>query len=433
MIRRRRFLEALARTAGAVSLSPLAAPSVRGAEGGVPARALTHRPGYHWFGYYDKLQFSPDDRYVLGMETVFEGRTPTPDDVIGVGMVDTARQDRWIEFGRTRAWGWQQGCMLQWRPPATREVLWNDREDTPDASRFVTRVLDVETGASRRLPRPVYAVSPDGRWAVSADFARIQRLRPGYGYQGIPDPYADLRAPRDGGIDRVDLRTGACELIVSLADLAAIPFEGSDLSEATHYVNHLLVSPDGERFLFLHRWRPRSGSADEERYRPVGGFGTRMFTANPDGSDLYALDPSGYTSHFIWDDPHHVTAWTRPARRPWGFYRLRDRTREVEPVGAGIMTLNGHNTYLPGTGNEWILNDTYPRGDAREQTLYLFHEPTGRKVVLGQFHEPAAYVGEWRCDLHPRASRDGTHVCIDSTHEGHGRQMYLLDVGAIVG
>ena len=32
-------------------------------------RVITKEPGFHWFGYYDKLQFDPDGRYVLGMES----------------------------------------------------------------------------------------------------------------------------------------------------------------------------------------------------------------------------------------------------------------------------------------------------------------------------------------------------------------------------
>ena len=173
-------------------------------------------------------------------------------------------------------------------------------------------------------------------------------------------------------------------------------------------------------------------TTDENEYERVGGFVTRMFTANMDGSDLYVLDPSGYTSHFIWDDPEHVTAWTQPAGKPAGFYRFRDRSNEVVPVGRGIMVRNGHNTYLPGTDNEWILNDTYPQGDAREQVLYLFHEPSNRRVDLGRFHEPEAYQGEWRVDLHPRCNRAGTSVCFDSTHESKGRQMYIIEVGDLV-
>jgi hypothetical protein len=54
--------------------------------------------------------------------------------------------------------------------------------------------------------------------------------------------------------------------------------------------------------------------------------------------------------------------------------------------------------------------------------------PTDRRIDLGQFLSPPGYTGEWRCDLHPRFSPDGKKVVIDSTHEGNGRQMYLIDI-----
>jgi hypothetical protein len=97
------------------------------------------------------------------------------------------------------------------------------------------------------------------------------------------------------------------------------------------------------------------------------------------------------------------------------------------------MTRNGHNTYLPDTNNEWILNDTYPVGEERLQTLYLYHEPTGRQVILGRFHLPPEYRGQSRCDLHPRSSPDGRMICIDSPHGGEGRQLYLIDIEGLIG
>src|SRR4051794_14980982 len=81
-----------------------------------PVRAITRGPKFHWFGYYDHLQFDPTGRYVLGMEVAFEHRSPGPDDVVKVGMIDLQDGDRWIELGESRAWNWQQGCMLQWLP-----------------------------------------------------------------------------------------------------------------------------------------------------------------------------------------------------------------------------------------------------------------------------------------------------------------------------
>lgn len=50
-------------------------------------RQLTHSSRHHWFGYYDKLEFDPSNRFILSNEVSFAGRTATPDDQIGVGMV----------------------------------------------------------------------------------------------------------------------------------------------------------------------------------------------------------------------------------------------------------------------------------------------------------------------------------------------------------
>jgi len=383
-----------------------------------PVRQITRGPKFHWFGYYDKLEFDPTCRYVLSMEVDFEHRSPTPDDVIKIGMVDLVEDDRWIELGQTCAWCWQQGCMLQWRPGSASEVLWNDRE----GDRFVCHVLDVQTGKRRTLAHPIYTVSPDGRWAVAPDFRRVNDMRPGYGYAGLPDPNADVLAPEDSGIFRVDLQTGEQELVVSLAQIAAIPFEKYDLSGAKHYFNHLLVSPDGSRFEFLHRWRMEG----------LRSFGTRMLTAAADGSDVRVIDPSGYTSHFIWRDPGHILAWSRHESHGSAFYLFEDSEGgKIDVVGEGIMTRNGHCSYLP--GNQWILNDTYPDHGTRNQNPYLYQVATGKVIPLGHFHAPPEYRGEWRCDTHPRFSPDGRSVVIDSPHTGQGRQLHLIDISEIVG
>ncbi len=390
-----------------------------------PVRAITRGPLHHWFGYFDKLEFDPSNRYVLSNEVAFEHRTPTADDVIRVGMVDTQADDQWIRLGDSRAWGWQQGCMLQWRPNSASEVVWNDRQD----DQHVCRVLDIHTKKMRTLPRPIYSLSQDGKWAITADFSRIQRMRPGYGYVGLSDPCSRERAPEDSGVWKMNMDTGESELIFSLAEAARIDHDGKSLADHWNYFNHLLISPDGSRFIVLHRWRASTGDGPDAQ--PTGGFTTRMFTVGMDGGDRFILDPSGNTSHFIWRDPEHVCAWTRPKGMKDSFYLFTDQTDQVDVVGQGVMTQNGHNTYVPNTNNEWILNDTYPDKTTRNQNPYLYHVPSKRKVSLGEFHAPSEYTGEWRCDTHPRNSNDGRSVVIDSPHDG-GRQLYLIDIRTII-
>ena len=380
-----------------------------------PVRVITRGPKHHWFGYYDKLEFDPTCRYVLGMEVDFEHRAPTPDDEIAVGMVDLADNDRWIELGRTTAWSWQQGCMLQWLPGSTDEVIWNER----GANGYTSRILNIMTSASRSVPHAIYAIAPDARTAITTDFRRLNDTRPGYGYAGFADPFADQLRPEKSGIFSIDLLTGQQRLLLSIAEVAAFGKQLRGMEEGKHWFNHLLFNQDGSRLVFLHRWQRGKSRA------------MRMITANADGSQPRVLDANGLTSHFIWRDPTHILAFSEQPSHGRGFYLFEDgRDGTIKAIGPDVMTQDGHCTYLP--DNEWILNDTYPDAD-RRQNPFLYHVPSGKVVPLGHFPSPREYSGSWRCDTHPRCSPDGQTVVIDSPTQNAGRQLHLIDISKIAG
>jgi hypothetical protein len=287
--------------------------------------------------------------------------------------------------------------------------------------------MNVETKEESIIPFPIYTLSPDGKYGLSVDFRRINDMRPGYGYAGIPDPNKDVLAPENSGIYLVDMETGKGKFLISLADIAEIPYEYDDLSDAKHYFNHLLFNTDGSRFIFLHRWRKPGQN----------GFGTRMLTSDLEGKDIRTVDPYGYTSHFIWRDAENVLMWAyqpQMMKDTAAFYLIKDDDKQVANfVGKGVMVENGHCTYVPGTNKEWILNDTYPDKETRLITVFLYHVPTGKRVDLAKVYLPKEYKGEWRIDAHPRSSRDGKLVCIDSGCMGEGRQMIVMDISSIVG
>ncbi|WP_439482551.1 hypothetical protein [Cyclobacterium plantarum] len=385
---------------------------------------ITEGPQGHWFGYYDKWQIDPTGRFALGCRVGFEGRSPKETDKLEIGLIDLENDNYWKKIGESGAWSWQQSCMLQWIPGSSEEVIWNDFEN----GQYVSRIYDVRNETTRILPRPIYTLAPNGDYAVGTAFNRIQNLRPGYGYAAVTDPFQSVKAPDEIGLYTMNLKTGRTKDLLSLADLAAIPHLGEDVSDNWHWFNHLLVSPDSKRILFLHRWRPE---ILENQVMARTGFITRMITVDTRGKDLYVADPSGNSSHFVWRDPKHIFVWTRPIGKQAGFWLIKDKTEDMELIGKEAMDRNGHNTYVPHTNEEWVLNDTYPDKD-RNITLYLYHIPSDQKVVLGKFHSPEQFVGEWRCDLHPRCDQQGRRVFFDSTHEG-SRQMYYLDISDIVG
>lgn len=379
------------------------------------SRRVTPRPFCHFFGYYDKSPWDATGRYLLALRVAFMRRPPTAEDVAVVGMVGLEGDGAWRTLSETLAWHWQQGAMLQWLPsdPGGR-IVFNTRGEAG----YTATILDVRTSERRELPRPIYALSPDGRRAVTLNFSRVHRARPGYGYVGVPDPWETELAPAQDGVYALDLETGESRLIVSLAQLAACEPEPS-MDGALHWVNHLQFNTDGTRFVFLHRWRDPASPARR----------TRMFTADPDGGELYLLGREGMVSHFDWRDPGHVLAWST-FRGENHYHLYEDRTGNAEVIGADVLDTDGHCSYSP--DRRWILTDTYPRSGRPQRTLILYEVATNRRVDVGHYYASPEIAGEIRCDLHPRWSRDGRQACFDSIHEGD-RQMYVMDVSDVVG
>ena len=339
----------------------------------VPYRILTQEGKSYWFGYYDKLLFDPSNRYVLGMEVDFDKREPRPDDEIRLGMFDLHNNNQWIEFGKTTAWCWQQGCMLQWLPGSDCEVIYNVRRDNG----FGSVIQNVFTGKKRKFSRPIYTVSPNGKEALSIDFARLNETRPGYGYVGIQYDWTGRDHPDDDGIYLLDLETGKSKLVITYDQIVSTQTR-EDMKSVRSWFNHLLYNPNGTRFVFLHRWFRNPDN--------TGGRYTRFFTANRDGSGICLLADHDMTSHFIWRNPTQILAWSTEPEGNY-FHIYTDQSNRVETIGKGILKQDGHCSYSP--DRHWISTDTYP--DSRHKLVQIIIDRHDRlNAIVYEIDLPAA-------------------------------------------
>lgn len=375
-------------------------------------RALTHGTSHHWFGYYEKCPWDASGRRVLAMRSAFRDRPPVEKDVAVIGLSDV-ETGAWTPVAETRAWNWQQGSMLQWLGDGSSgDIIYNDRE----GDRLVSRIVNVDTLVGRTLDRPIYAVNRAGTKAVSLNFARLQHQRPGYGYAGVEDPWRHVAEPEDDGMWALDLKTGESRLILSVA-AAANFHRGPDFGGKTHRFNHAQFGP-GDRFAVLHRRK----TPDME----VGH--TRLLTMDIDGGGLRCLTDHELVSHYDWWGADRIVAWARRNDVGDRYFVFEDREGgSIAPIGEDVLNCDGHCSFSP--DGRWMLSDTYP-DEVHHRTLFLFEMATGRRIDIGRFLSPPM-TWEIRCDLHPRWSRDGRKVCIDSVHEGT-RQMYVLDVNEIM-
>ncbi|CAG0991857.1 hypothetical protein ANAEL_02344 [Anaerolineales bacterium] len=377
-------------------------------------RQVTFGHKHHFFGYYEKSPWNASGSLILAHEVEFNDRPPGAEDSVTIGVIHLDQGNRFEPLGQSCAWNWQQGAMLQWHPADPDNLLLhNDRRD----GQFVSVVRDKTGREVTVFNQPVYAITPDGRYGYSLNFARLQTHRPGYGYAGCADPWADDPHPEADGIYRLDLESGQSELIIPLHQLAHTN-PTPEMADVFHWVNHIQVAPDGKHFAFFHIWR-------------VGetGWRVRLYTADATGKSLNCLLSTDFVSHYDWLDNEQILIWAKDADSRGHFWLLRDRGEVRKVIGDGVLTEDGHCNFSP--DRRWVLNDTYPDGYGL-RTLMLYGWPDGPRVDIARLYSPKErWWGEIRCDLHPRWNREGTQVCIDSVHNGE-RQMYLVDVSRIV-
>lgn len=381
----------------------------------LPVQRLTSEPKHHFFGYFDKFPWDKNGKRILAHQTDFTARQPKPGEKAVVGVIEN---EIFQPVSTTDAWCWQQGSMLQWLPDSENKIIFNDRE----GDSFVSRILDLSTGRSETVCRPIYCLSPDGRWALSVNFSRLDRERPGYGYPGGHDPFLGHH-PDDDGIWLVDLKANTARLIISLDQVTREYLRTGEngMEGVAGWFNHLLFSPDSRRIAFFHRWRI---------YRPNGApfYITHMFTANIDGSELYPLNIEDMSSHYVWVNNRQIINFSNRHATGHNYHLFTDQTDQVEVIAKGVFAGNGHCSYS--SDSRWMLTDSYPLAEDSCRRLYLYRLADGEAFEIGSFYADPNYPAPTRCDLHPNWSRDDSKVLIDSIHEG-SRQIYMIDVSSL--
>lgn len=371
----------------------------------------------YFFGYYDKSPWDTTGQYMLCMRAKDTWCEPDP---LGAAeillfdlILDVNDKNYCKVLAKTHTWNVQQGCMAQWLgPDFSSHILYNDMRE----GKYCSVMLNVNTGEERVLNMPVYTVSADRKTALTLDFSRLHNLRPGYGYAALPEKTEGVALPDETCIWRMDIETGEVTPLMKYTDFAKFqPRAEMQEMGSVHKVNHLMLSPNGKRFMVLYRWY-----CGQRKY-------TRLITCNIDGTDMYLLSDDDMVSHCYWKDDEHIIAFENKHDGGTGYYLMKDKTQEYQHLWPQLSN-DGHPSYCP-TDKSLVVFDTYPdRARIQEVKIARDTDVEGRDIkVLARVFAPFKYDNDTRCDLHPRWSRDGKKICFDACFEGH-RGLYVVDV-----
>lgn len=369
---------------------------------------ITPDDGFEYFyGYYDKSPWDSTGRYMIAIKVKQAYKNVAPKEPGDVILIDTHNENKIIKICTSHSWNVQQGCMAQWLGPDFKSrIIYNDYRD----GKYCSVIYNVDRLKEEKvLPLPVYDIARDGSFALTLDFNRLHRMRPGYGYSNEKDRTKGMLCPDECCIWKMNIQTGETSELFKYTEMAA--FEPDEtMKGAEHKVNHLMISPNGKRFMVLHRWFLN------------GRKHTRLVTCNIDKTDIYNLSDDVFVSHCYWKNDSEILSFLRKKETGDHYYLMKDKTQDYQMLWPELNT-DGHCSYSP--DGEYIITDTYPNRK-RLAAVYLCKED-GYCQRIARVFAPFRYDFDCRCDLHPRWSRDGKNVCIDSVHEGK-RALYVIPI-----
>ena len=371
----------------------------------------------YFFGYYDKSPWDITDRYMLCMRANNTWTDVSPKEKADILLIDTSLPEsdtnRVRKIAETSSWNVQQGCMLQWLgPDFCSRILFNDYR----SGKYVAVILEVQSGAESVIDAPVYSVSSDGKMALTLDFSRLYNLRPGYGYYNIPEKTKGITLPDATAVWKIDLDSKAISPLLTYEDFASFqPRLEMKEKGAVHKVNHLMLSPSGNRCMVLYRW-----FIGQRKYTRLVTFNTK------DGSDMYVLSDDDMVSHCFWKDDYTILAFENKKDGGPGYFLMKDKTKEYIHCWPQLSN-DGHPSYNP--DRSLIVTDTYPNR-ARVSEIKIMDGTDEKKQdvnVVARVFSPFKYDNDTRCDLHPRWNHMGDTICFDSVFEGH-RALYVVKI-----
>lgn len=358
---------------------------------------------YHVFrGYYDIDYLDTKNRFLCHRLPLNASNNKTTS--CEVGYYDLI-SGKFTKIADTNAWCWQQGSRLRW--VAKDKVIFN----SINKNHYCAKIFDIQKMKQIDcIEWSLYDFTKDFKYGLSLNYSRLQRLRPGYGYNYFEDKTVNETAPVNDGLFLIDLNKRERKLIYSLKELA----EKVECNETDiHYINHICISPSNDKFMFLHIYINPN----------IKGWKTVLYVANIDGSDLTSLEKNDRVSHYCWVDNDRlmITCRRENGREYYCIYEIKSKKKKILHVTELIT--DGHPSRFYGTN--LYLTDTYPL-DTSLQRVRTYKLDDTNATTIATFYHDYRLRGEKRCDLHPSIAYDGKTLSVDTTYRYKKRSIVIF-------
>ncbi len=358
-----------------------------------------------FFGYYDKSPVNFDNQFTIYHASELNTQElPNPDIPIEIVLFNLVK-NKVVRTFKTNSYNWQQGAKLQWID--NNRFIFNDYDK--QKARYISKIVDTDNkDIEKIIDYSIYDVYND--FALTLDFDRLNVLRPDYGYRNRTENF-NIFDNKNDGIFCIDFKNNTSKLIISIDTVIKLHYK-ENMEKARHWFNHIMISPNGNKFIFLHRWCIGNRKLDA------------LIVSDINGNNVKCLVDDGMVSHCFWNGDKEIVSFMRDKQLGDRYYLIDIESSKRRILGEGIIDKFGDGH--PSIYRNKIIFDTYPN-KSRMKELYLFNMDNNRLIKLGEFFESLKYYGETRCDLHPRWNFHGEKIFFDSVHTGK-RKLYSISI-----
>ena len=397
----------------------------------------TPNDDHFFFGYHDTSQLSPDDKHIIAIKIDNISVIPTSNIIYEIYLFNIFNGSS-TKISDTRTINFQQGSRLHWLN--NDEFITNDF----DGSKYFSKVINIHSGKiSKKFSHPIYCISNNKKFALTVDFERLFWVRRGYSYDAIINNSKNTKIYNNETISLIDLESGKINHLFNIQDVIKISFVKT-MNNAIHYLEHLSISPDDNKFIFLHRFKLEDG-----------GIFSRMLKYDLKKNTLSLLLNSGRVSHFAWRSNNQLifygsfgnmfTAFRKKSslkkifKKLLYFYKffIKDNTyisklatgdgykiidtENNKKIHINIEKLNREDGHPTCYNEEIFVTDNYPDNDNQNKASLFkvdlnsnfFSKLTDLDSIKEFDNTPI------RCDLHPRFSNSKNYLSIDCMENNH--------------
>lgn len=414
----------------------------------------TNSSSGYWFGYYNYDTLNYDQTKMLAQYVQHDAEVIKKGMIIDIGYFNNAGD--FFKLGESDSYSWPQGSMVQWLNSSSQDerIIYNLSKD----GRLISKIIDLKTKEQKDIDWSIYGLTPDGKKSIALDMERSYWCR-AYHYESVANPEKEGKIAKGDGIFEIDLEKNTRKLLIPIEKIINVDKEAY-FDEAKHWLEHIMVSPNGKRFCFLHRFTIGN----------LNDYETRLFIADIDGSNLQIID--GWRkfswSHFGWntDDTFAIYAYELKCRKMlhtqssnigqniktkncvkslvkalipktilrfaktmfksqttyYQYYSIVDgKFKLKENFNYPIFSIDGHPSFT--NDGRYMITDTYP-DDNQYQHLIVFDTITHKGIVVAKIYA-ALHLRPGSCDLHPKLCKDNSIVVVDSAFDGKHHMLKL--------